>query len=127
MAARTTTETTAPAVEYDFDSWTEEKEAEAIAALRPDVRYIIVGERFIGRFVDMSIVEVPFNLSVDDIAELEDVAPGDPIGQLRHLLTKVGGEKVAREFTAHDIAESMILASKFFNLLTRRASASLPE
>ncbi|MGN7861454.1 hypothetical protein ACTJI8_12810 [Microbacterium sp. 22303] len=127
MAARTTTNTTAPAVEYDFDNWTDEDEKKAVAALRPDVRYIIVENRFIGRFVDHSIVEVPFNLSVDDIDEMEKVAVGDPIGQLKHLLTKLGGEKVAKAFTAHDIAETMILATKYFDLLTRRASASLPE
>lgn len=127
MAARTTTTPAAPAVEYDFDNWTEEDEAKAVAALRPDVRYIIVENRFIGRFVDHSIVEIPFNLSVDDIAELEEVALGDPIGQLKHLLTKLGGEKVAKSFTAHDIAETMILATKYFDLLTRRASGSLPE
>lgn len=126
MAARTTTPAD-PSAEYDFDNWTKEDEEKAVAALRPDVRYIIVENRFIGRFVDHSIVEIPFNLSVDDIAELEEVAPDDPIGQLKHLLTKIGGAQVAKEFTAHDIAETMILATKYFDLLTRRASASLPE
>ena len=116
-----------PEVEYDFDSWSDEAEQQAIAALVPDVRHIIVENRFIGRFLDGTLVELPLRLSVDDIAELEQVAPGDPIEQLRHLLTKVGGEKAAKSFTSHDIAETMILASKFFDIIQRIAGAPPPH
>lgn len=128
MAARTTTPKTppAPAPEYDFDSWTDDAETKAIESLKPDVRYIIVEKRFVGRFVDGTIVEIPLSLSVDDIDELEAVS-GNPIDQLKHLLTKLGGEKVAKDFTSHDLAETMFLATKYFTILQRIAGASVPE
>ncbi|MGO4488152.1 hypothetical protein [Microbacterium sp. 2RAF4] len=117
----------APTPEYDFDSWNDDVEEKAIESLKPDVRYIIVEKKFVGRFVDGSIVEIPFNLSVDDINELEQVAAGDPIEQLKHLLTKLGGKEVAASFTRHNIAETMTLATKYFTILQRIAGASLPE
>lgn len=124
MAATRTA--TKPAPEYDFDSWSEEDEAKAIAALVPDVRHIIVEGNFIGRFVDGKIVTLPVKLSVDDIDELDTVSPS-PVDQLKHLLTKIGGPDAAKEFTSHDIAEAMLLATKYFDVLRRVAGASLPE
>jgi len=114
------------AVEYDFDSWDEEKEAAAIAGLVPDVRHIIVEKRFVGRFTDGTIVELPLTLSVDDINELETVAD-NPVDQLKHLLTKIGGAGAAAEFTRHDLVETTLLASRFFQTFERIAKASRPE
>lgn len=118
------TRTTPP--EYDFDNWSEEDEEKAIAALAPDVRHIIVEKNFIGRFTDGAVVTLPIRLTVDDIDELDSVSPS-PVDQLKHLLTKIGGADAAKEFTSHDIAEAMILATKYFGVLRRVAGASLPE
>ncbi|MGW9345587.1 hypothetical protein ACWGR3_28960 [Streptomyces albidoflavus] len=124
--ATTRKPTPEPTPEYDFDNWTEEAEEKAIAALVPDVRWIIVEQNFIGRFVDGTIVKLPIRLSVDDIDELDAVA-ASPVDQLKHLLTKIGGADAAKEFTSHDIAEAMVLATKYFTVLRRVAGASLPE
>lgn len=128
MAATRTAKPKPDTPVYDFDAWDDDAEKKAIEALKPDVRYILVEKNklFVGRFVDGTIVEIPLNLSVDDIDELEQVS-GNPIDQLKHLLTKLGGAKVAKEFTSHDIAETMFLATKYFDILQRIAGASLPE
>lgn len=124
--AKPKTEPAAEPVEYDFDNWDEAAETKAIEAARPDTRYIIVEKRFIGRFEDLTTVEIPLSLTVDDIEEMERIS-GNPIDQLKHLLTNIGGEQVAKDFTSHDIAETMFLANKFFTILQRLAGASLPE
>lgn len=125
-AAPSTDDAPPAASQYDFDSWTEDDETAAIASLVPDVRHIIVEKRFVGRFVDGTIVELPLTLSVDDIDELEAVTQS-PVDQLKHLLTKIGGAAAAAEFTRHDITETTILASRYFTILQRVAKASIPE
>jgi len=113
-------------VEYDFDNWDEDTEAKAIEAARPDTRYIIVEKKFVGRFEDGTIVEMPLTLSMDDIDDLENLNVG-PVDQFKHLLTSIGGEQVAKDFSRHHIAETMFLADKFFTILQRLAGAKLPE
>lgn len=131
MAATSTTKTTKPApktapVEYDFDNWDADAEEKAITLATPDVRYIIVETRFIGRFLDGTLLELPLRLSIDDVDEL-DALEGGPVDQVKHLLTKLGGAKAAKDFTAHNISESMLLAAKYFTILQRISGASLPE
>ncbi|WGD38474.1 hypothetical protein [Lysinibacter sp. HNR] len=118
------TKTTPPV--YDFDSWTEEAEAKAIAGLAPDIKYIIVEKNFIGRFVDGTIIELPLNVSLDTINELSETSDS-PVDQIKLLLTKIGGAKAAAEFTRQNLAEAMALAVKFFDVFTRISQASLPE
>lgn len=125
-ATKTKTEPAAEPVEYDFDNWDEAAETKAIEAARPDTRYIIVETKFVGRFVDGTIVEAPLVISMDDIDEMEK-SSGSPVDQFKKLLTNIGGEQVAREFSRHDIAETMFLATKFFTILQKRAGASFPE
>ncbi len=112
--------------EYDFDAWDAASEKDAIAALVPEVRHIIVGDKFVGRFADMVTVELPLKLTLDMVDELQETSDA-PIDQLKHLLVKIGGEEAAAEFTSHDIAETTALASKFFEILNKVAKASLPE
>ncbi|MFC4223571.1 hypothetical protein [Lysinibacter cavernae] len=126
MATKTTKTTTPTKAEYDFDSWTDDAEEKAIAAIVPDVRYIIVGDTFVGRFADKVTVELPLKLSLDIINELAALSD-DPLEQLVFLLTKLGGAEAAAEFTKHDVAETAVLASKFFTILQRVTQASLPE
>lgn len=125
-APKTKTEQAPTPVQYDFDNWDAEAEAKAIEAARPDTRYIIVEKKFVGRFEDGTIVEMPLTLSMDDIDELEDLKVG-PVDQFKHLLTTIAGEQVAKDFSSHHIAETMFLAEKFFTVLQRLAGATLPE
>ncbi|MEI3845208.1 MULTISPECIES: hypothetical protein [unclassified Microbacterium] len=113
--------------EYDFDSWSEDAEEKAIAQIADtiDVRYIIVERTFIGRFTDGTIVEVPISLSLDDVDNLDGV--GGPVDQFKTILTNVGGEAAAKAFTSHDIAETAVLAEKYFTILQRVTKAALPE
>lgn len=116
----------APVPEYDFDSWSEEKETAVIAALVPDVRHIIVEKRFIGRFLDGTLLELPLTLTLDDIDTLENEA-NNPVDQIKVLLTKIAGEGETRKFTSHDISEATILATRFFTILQRIQGATVPE
>lgn len=111
-------------VVYDFDNWSEEDEEKAIAELQPDIRYIIVEKKFVGRFPDGAIVEMPLSLSLDDVEALEGK---DPVGQFKDLLRNVGGDGALTEFTRHSLSETVIMAEKYFRVFTRIAAASLPE
>jgi hypothetical protein len=127
MAAATTSKTkTEPAPEYDFDSWTEEDENKALAALVPDVKYIIVEKNFIGRFPDGTIVKMPLSISLDDVDALQ-AGSGNPVDQFKALLARVAGEDVAKEFSSHDLAETVFMAEKFFTVFSRISQAALPE
>jgi hypothetical protein len=122
MAA--TSKTAVP--EYDFDAWTEEDENKAIAALVPEVKYIIVERMFVGRFPDGVIVKLPLSISLNDIDEMSERTP-NPVDQVKSLLLTIGGEDAVGEFTKHDLAETMVMAEKFFTVFSRIAGASLPE
>jgi hypothetical protein len=116
--------TTAP--EYDFDNWTEEDEEKALAAAVPDVKHIIVERRFVGRFENGDVVEVPLTLSLDAVDELQSGGQS-PVDQFKSLLTTVGGEDVAKQFASHDLVEAAIMAEKFFRTLQRVQQAAFPE
>ncbi|KIP93380.1 hypothetical protein RU09_06085 [Microbacterium sp. MEJ108Y] len=118
--------TTAPVLEYDFDSWSEEAEEKAIAAAVPDVKYIIVEKRFIGRLADGTIVEAPLSLSLDEVDEMQ-AEHATPVDQFKSILKKVGGEKIASEFSSRDMVEGAILAEKYFRVLQRVQQAAFPE
>lgn len=123
MTAKTTT---APAVEYDFDSWTEEAETKALAALAPDIKHIIVEKNFIGRFPDGAIVTMPLAISLDDVDALQEESL-NPVDQFKTLLTRVGGSEAAAEFSRHDLTETIAMSERFFKIFSRIASATLPE
>ena len=124
----TTSKTAKPAevVEYDFDSWTEETEKQALAALAPDVKYIIVEGAFVGRFSDGSIIKLPLSISIDDIDKMTENTPS-PVDQIKNLLRDVAGDDAVNEFTKHNMTEAVVLAEKFFTVFTRVAQASFPE
>jgi hypothetical protein len=124
---KTTASTAAPAeTPYDFDNWTEEDEAKAILAAVPDVRHIVVERRFIGRFADGDIVEVPLTLSLDDVDELQADYP-TPVDQFKAILRTLGGDEAAAKFTAHDLIETAIMAEKYFRTLGKVQQAAFPE
>lgn len=125
MAAAKSTRTK-PEVEYDFDSWDEESEQKALQAIAPKVKYIIVEGEFVGRFTDGTIVRMTLSLSVDDIDDVTS-SSDNPIDQFKSLLVKLGDKKSAAEFTKRDLAEAMAMASKFFELIEKKAKASLGE
>lgn len=112
--------------EYDFDSWSPEKEEQALADLAPKIQHIIVERSFIGRFEDGKIVKLTLDLSVDDIDELEALKVG-PTDQFRYLLKKLGSAEVADEFTGRNIAEAVLMAEKYFTILQKSTQATLPE
>ena len=111
---------------YDFDNWTDEDEDKAIAALVPDVKYIIVERRFVGRFTDGDVVEVPLSISLDSIDAMQ-LQNESPVDQFRGILRDIGGEEAAAKFSRHDIAETAILAEKYFRALQRVQRAAVPE
>lgn len=129
MAAPRTTKSTAKhdeAEPYDFDAWTEADEQKAIQAAVPDVRYIIVEKRFIGRLVDGTIIEVPLTLSLDEVDEMQ-AEFATPIDQFKSLLGKFGGENAAADFSKRDMVEAAILAEKYFRTLQKVQQAAFPE
>lgn len=126
MAARTTTKTTEPAETYDFDAWSEDDEEKAILAAVPEVKYIIVERRFIGRLSDGTIVEVPLTISLDEVDELQ-AENAAPVDQFKSILRKVHGEESAIDFGKRDMVEGAILAEKYFRVLQRVQQAAFPE
>ena len=118
------TKTTTP--EYDFDNWNEEAEEAAIAKIVPEVKYIIVERKFVGRFADGDIVEVPLSITLADIDEMQQIATS-PVDQFKEILRSVGGDDAVKKFTSHDLAEAAVLAEKYFRTLTRVQMAALPE
>jgi hypothetical protein len=126
MAARTTTKTAAAEPEYDFDNWSEADEEKALAALAPQIKYIIVEKTFVGRFEDGVIVKLPLSISLDDIDQLTDDFQ-NPVDQVKELLKTMGGEESVKEFTRHNMTETIAMAEKFFSVFSRIAGASVPE
>lgn len=118
---------TAPdAPAYDFDNWSEEDEEKAILEAIPDVKYIIVEKRFVGRLTDGTIIEVPLTLSFDDIEELQ-AEYASPVDQFKGILLKIGGEAMSSDFGRRDLVEGAILAEKYFRVLQRVQQAAFPE
>ncbi|KDA05565.1 hypothetical protein DC31_13925 [Microbacterium sp. CH12i] len=111
---------------YDFDNWTEDDETKAILAAVPDVRFIIVERRFVGRLTDGTIIEVPLALSLDEVDELQ-ADYSTPVDQFKAILKKLGGEESAKDFSSRDMVEAAILAEKYFRTLQRVQQAAFPE
>src|SRR5690606_30976078 len=95
-------------------------------ALKPDVRYIIVGKTFVGRFDDGKIVNLPLSITLEDIDRLEAEHPS-PVDQVKALLRVMGGDDALKVFVSHDLAATMAMAEKFFKVFSRIAGASFPE
>lgn len=125
MATSTTKPVTAEPV-YDFDNWSEEDEKKALAALVPDIKHIIVEKNFVGRFPDGAIVKMPLSISLDDVDALQ-AETDNPVDQFKILLTRIGGEEAAAEFSRHDLAETAVMTERFFTIFSRIAGASFPE
>lgn len=124
MAAAKNTKPTAP--EYDFDNWSEDDEEKAILAAVPDVKYIVVERRFIGRLSDGTIIEAPLTLTLDEVDEFQAEGAA-PVDQFKAVLKKVHGEESAAEFGKQDVVEGAILAEKYFRVLQRIQQAAFPE
>jgi hypothetical protein len=131
MATRRTTPAASPAPEpdevvYDFDGWTEEKEAKAIEAIAPEIKYIIVERTFVGRFFDGTVVKASLGLSLNDVDQLQ-AEHDNEIDQFRSLIAVVGGDENVRELSRQDIADVGQMAVKYFGVLERIQGASRPE
>lgn len=128
MATTRTTKTQPKAEQpvYDFDNWTDADEEKAILAAVPDVAYIIVERRFVGRLADGTIVEAPLTLTLDEVDELQADGAA-PVDQFRRILKKVHGEQSAADFGKHDLVEGAILAEKYFRALQKVQQAAFPE
>jgi len=129
MATRATTKTetaSAPVEEYDFDSWTEDDEEKALAALTPQIKYIVVERSFVGRFEDRTIIKLPLNISLDDIDALAQKFD-NPVDQVKELLMRIGGEEATKEFTRQNMVDTIAMATKFFEIFARIAGATVPE
>lgn len=111
---------------YDFDKWTEEDEEHAIASAVPNVKHIIAERRFVGRFEDGDIVEVPLSISLNDIDALQAEYP-TPVDQFRAIIRTLGGEEAEQKFSQHDLVEAVIMSEKFFRVLQRVQAAAFPE
>lgn len=118
--------TTEPVPVYDFDSWSEEDEEKAIAAAVPEVKYIIVEKRFIGRLADGTIIEAPLSITLDEVDEMQS-AYATPVDQFKSILKKVGGDELAADFSKRDMVEGAILAEKYFRTLQKVQQAAFPE
>lgn len=113
---------------FDFDAVLatyDEDAAIAALAAKTRVEYVIVEDRFIGRFGDGTIVEMPLKVSVEIIDSLEGIP--NPVDQLKAILTSVGGEKATESILVRDIAEVTLYSTLYFGALQRKVRASLPE
>ncbi|WP_077223045.1 hypothetical protein [Rathayibacter sp. VKM Ac-2630] len=111
--------------EYDFDSWDQEREDAALRALT-DVRYIIVEDKFVGRFTDRHVVKIPLKLTTSTIDELE-AKFSTPLDQFRHLLSMFYGEEEAAALADRSLIEVAIMTEKFFRALKRAQELAFPE
>lgn len=118
--------TAAPAPEYDFDNWSEEDEAKAIAALAPEIKHIIVEGNFLGRFEDGTIVRLPLSITLNELDALTEKTD-NPVDQVKVLLEQMGGKDALAEFTRHNMTETIAMANRFFTVFARIAGASVPE
>ena len=116
----------ADVIEYDFDSWAEDNETKALAALAPKIQHIIVEKDFIGRFEDGTIVKLPLSLSVDEVDALTEKTE-NPVDQVKVLLEQLGGRDAVADFTRQNMTETIAMANRFFTVFARIAGASLPE
>lgn len=126
MATPKSTKATAAAPQYDFDNWSEDAEEKAILAAVPQVQYIIVEKRFIGRLGDGTIIEVPLTLSLDFIDQLQ-ADHSTPVDQFKAILIEIGGDAIAKDLGKRDMVEGAILAEKYFRVLQRVQQAAFPE
>ncbi|GGH34234.1 hypothetical protein [Microbacterium album] len=128
MAARSpkTAKPEAPVEEYDFDAWTPEDEEKAIAAIAPEVKYIIVERTFVGRFFDGTIVKASLALSLNDVDALQAEHENE-IDQFRALIKVVGGEENVSALSRQDISDVAQMATKYFDVLQRIQGANRPE
>lgn len=112
---------------YDFDNFTDSDLEAAIAALASDnrVKYIVVGDRFVARFHDLEVLEIPLKVTPGDIEKL--VAAGEPIEQLDALLRMLGEDAKADALKARNMPEVMSLADSYFTVFTRVNEATLGE
>lgn len=112
---------------YDFDSWSEEAEEAALAALADGFRYIIVGSDFVGKFSSGLIVKVSLNLSADAADEFE--VAGTPRDQLVSLLAALGAdEKIADQAAQepmHEVGAFVIKYQALVESVMDRAAGDL--
>ena len=111
--------------EYDFDSWTQEDEDAALRKIN-DVKHIIVGGNFVGRFGDGTIVKIPLELKLSTIDELQEKFTS-PVDQFSHLIRTYAGEEVADSLKDRSIIPLAILSEKFFRCLARAQEIHFPE
>lgn len=87
----------APTIE-EFDTWDEQKEAEALAktARHYHVRHIIKGDSVWFLAQEGHVYHLPLNLSIDDFLALEEAASdGDQIKAVTSILESFAGKSEA--------------------------------
>lgn len=114
-----------PTVEYDFDTWDQDAEDAALAALN-DVKYIIVEQDFVGRFSDGTIVRIPLRLNLALVDELQLAHPSQ-IDQFKSLVQTFGGDDLAAAIDAQGLIAVAILTEKYFRCLARAQELAFPE
>lgn len=124
------TATKKPAVEteeYDFDSWTPEKEAAELERLASEtqIKYILVEQSFVARFPDGETFKLPLALGLSVVEELEQF-DGDDIAQLRHVLASFFPAEVDR-LLKQDLLPVADFAQKYFQVFSKIAGARLGE
>ena len=124
MASRTTTEP-APDVEYDFDSWDEQAEAAALAALAGSFKYIIVEGAFVGRFGDGDVVRIPLEFNLDVLDGLDETAA--PVDQLRQILAALGDQATADRILKQPVTQVATCASVYFTLVQKVTEQSISK
>lgn len=121
--------TTKPADEvYDFDGWDEAAEEAAIAeaARQTAIRYIIVDDKFVGRFPDGRIVKVPISVSLADIESIAEQSDGD-IDQVKKLVKLFGEERDAGILEQENILSVTDFTKKYFAVFNKISGASLGD
>lgn len=126
-ATRKTTASKTATPEYDFDSWSEEAEEAALAALAGGFKYIIVESDFVGRFSSGLVVKVSLNLSAEAADQFE--VAGTPRDQLVSLLTVLGTDAKIAEMASrepmHEVGAFVIKYQALVESVMERAAGDL--
>lgn len=115
-------------VEYDFESFDDAALEAAIAdaGASSRVKFIVVEGRFVGRFPDGEILEVPLKVSADDVERLT-VEHASPVEQLYELLRLFGTEAQVKGLRKRNLAEVMSFSNSYFDVFGRVNAAALGE
>lgn len=127
MASKATTKTAETSA---FDDWTPQAEDEAIQAIADasSIRYIIIENRFVGRFPDGRELSTPIRIGSDVLDKVFEMSEdADDRAQLSLLLELLGQKDDLEYLKSADLIAVMDYAGKYFGVFQKVLRISLGE